>query len=121
MGTLYPTNREYAAIKERADAGDKSATDYLKLLDACKDVLEASNGIAMARGMLGEHNDVYGHAIDDALGDLMPVIVEICAGGWEGLKWYAPEPHESDPDHEAFNRDYTPDEGKPDDPGYFIL
>lgn len=90
MATLYPTDRERAAIKQRADAGDTSAANYLKLLDACTNILESSNGIAMARGMLGEHNDVYGEAIDDALSDLVPVIVEIAAGGWESLKFYAP-------------------------------
>lgn len=91
MATLYPTNRERLAIQRSADAGDTSAADYLKLLDACTQVLEGSNGIALARGFVGEHNDVYGHAVDDALSDLVPVIVAIAAGGWESLKFYAPD------------------------------
>jgi hypothetical protein len=90
MGTRYPTHQETRAIRETANAGDTSAANYLKLLDACIAVLEASNGITLARGLVGEHDDVYGHAIDDALSDLVPVIVEIAAGGWESLKFYAP-------------------------------
>lgn len=91
MGTLYPTEAERQAIKKSAVAGDKSAQHYLELLDTMTNVLENSNGIAMARGIAGEHNDVYGHAIDDALSELMPVIFSAAAGGWEGLKWYVPE------------------------------
>lgn len=91
MGTPYPTENERKAIKSRADKGDKSAQDYLDLLDVCQRTLEGSNGISLARGMVGEHNDVYGKAVDDALGELMPVIYRIAAGGWDGLKWYVPE------------------------------
>ncbi len=90
MSTPYPSERERAAIQRHADAGDKSAREYLELLDACMQVLEASNGITLARGMVGEHNDVYGQAIDDALSDLMPVIYKISANGWASLKWYVP-------------------------------
>lgn len=89
MATLHPTDRERAAIKRSADAGDESARGYLKLLDTLTEILENSNGISLARGMVGEHNDVYGHAIDDALSELIPVCVEIAAGGWEGLQFYA--------------------------------
>lgn len=89
MATLYPTDRERAAIQRSADKGDESARDYLKLLDACTQILEGSNGISLARGMLGEHNDVYGQAIDDALSELVPVVLDIAAGGWESLKFYA--------------------------------
>ena len=91
MGTPYPTNQERDAIARHATAGDESAGQYLALLNACEMVLEASNGISLARGMVGEHNDVYGQAIDDALSDLMPVIYGIAAGGWEGLKFYVPD------------------------------
>lgn len=90
MAEQYPTYRDRKAIQQSANAGDTSARDYLKLLDICTQVLESSNGISLARGMVGEHNDVYGHAIDDALSELMPVIFEICAGGWDGLKYYVP-------------------------------
>lgn len=91
MGTPYPTDKEREAIARHATAGDESAGQYLALLNACEMVLEASNGISLARGMVGEHNDVYGQAIDDALSDLMPVIFSVAAGGWEGLKCYVPE------------------------------
>jgi hypothetical protein len=91
MGTLHPTDRERQAIQRRADQGDESARDYLELLDTCIHVLEGSNGISLARGMVGEHNDVYGQAIDDALSELMPVLFRIAAGGWDGLKWYVPQ------------------------------
>jgi len=90
MATLHPSERELAHIRKHAEAGDESAKDYLELLDACTQVLETSNGISLARGLIGEHDDVYGHAIDDALAELMPVIYKIAAGGWEGLKWYVP-------------------------------
>lgn len=90
MGTSYPTDRERQAIQARADKGDESARDYLELLDTLTHVLEGSNGISLARGMVGEHNDVYAAAIDDALSELVPVIYRICAGGWQGLKWYVP-------------------------------
>lgn len=89
MATLYPTDRERRAIKRSADAGDESAKNYLTLIDACTQVLENSNGIALARGFVGEHNDVYGHAIDDALSELVPVILDVAAGGWESLRFYA--------------------------------
>lgn len=91
MATPYPTQRERAAIEQSAKAGDESAKQYLLLLDTLTNVLENSNGISMARGMVGEHNDVYGHAIDDALSELMPVIFGMAAGGWEGLWWYVPD------------------------------
>lgn len=91
MGTPYPTEQEHAAIKRSAKSGDKSASQYLELIDTCTRVLESTNGISLARGMVGEHNDVYSHAIDDALGELMPVIFQCAAGGWEGLKWYVPD------------------------------
>jgi len=52
MSTPYPSERERAAIQRHADAGDKSAREYLELLDACMQVLEASNGITLARGMV---------------------------------------------------------------------
>ncbi len=91
MGTPYPTESELRAIKRRADQGDKSAKHYLELLDVCTQVLSNSDGISLARGMVGEHNDIYGQAIDDALSELMPVICKISAGGWEGLKYYAPD------------------------------
>src|SRR6266550_4880044 len=90
MATLYPTNQERRAIERSANAGDESAKNYLKLLDVCTEILENSNGISLARGMLGEHNDVYGQAIDDALSELIPVAIEIAAGGWESLQFYAP-------------------------------
>ncbi len=90
MAILHPTESELRAIKRRADQGDKSARHYLELLDVCTQVLEASNGISLARGMVGEHNDIYGQAIDDALSELMPVICKIAANGWESLKYYVP-------------------------------
>jgi hypothetical protein len=90
MGTRYPTAQERAAIQQSADKGDTSAAkNYLKLLDACTSILESSNGISLARGLVGEHNDVYGQAIDDALSELVPVILDIAAGGWESLRFYA--------------------------------
>jgi hypothetical protein len=89
MATLYPTDRERREIKRSADAGDKSAADYLKLLDVLTETLENSNGVAAARGLMGEHDDVYGHAVDDALADLVPTILDVAAGGWESLKFYA--------------------------------
>lgn len=89
MATLYPTAREHALIRNAANKGDKSAENYLELLDTLTQILENSNGITLARGMVGEHNDVYGHAIDDALSELVPVILDIAAGGWESLKFYA--------------------------------
>lgn len=66
---------------------------YLALLNACEMVLEGSNGISLARGMVGEHNDVYSHAIDDALSELMPDIFACVesSGGLESLKWYVPQ------------------------------
>ena len=90
MGTEHPTDRERRAIQHIAIHGDESARHYLELLDVCTQVLEASNGISLARGMVGEHNDVYSQAIDDALSELMPVIYKISANGWESLKWYVP-------------------------------
>lgn len=90
MGTLYPTERERQEIQRQAKQGDKSAQNYLYLLDTLVRVLENSNGITLARGMVGERNDVYGHAVDDALSELMPVIFSVAAGGWEGLKFYVP-------------------------------
>ncbi len=91
MATLYPTSAEYASIQASAGAGDESAKHYLELLDVCTQVLEASNGISLARGLVGEHDDVYGEAIDDALSELMPVICKVAEGGWEELKWYVPD------------------------------
>jgi hypothetical protein len=91
MGTQYPTDRERRAIQASADKGDESARNYLELLDTCIHILEGSNGISLARGMVGEHNDVYGQAIDDALSELMPVLFRISAGGWDSLKWYVPQ------------------------------
>lgn len=90
MATAHPSDAEVARIQHHADAGDTSAQDYLDLLKACTMVLEASNGISFARGMVGKHNDVYGQALDDALAELMPVIIKIAAGNWEGLKSYGP-------------------------------
>jgi hypothetical protein len=43
MGTRHPTPRERLAIQQRADAGDESAQNYLKLLDGCQHILESSN------------------------------------------------------------------------------
>ena len=91
MATFYFTSQERASIKRRADAGDTSAQDYLELLDALTQVLESSNGISLACGLVVEHNDVYFYAIDDALSELMLVILKVTAGGWESLKWYAPD------------------------------
>lgn len=91
MSTLHPTDRERRAIQRHADKGDESARDYLELLDICTQVLENTNGISLARGMVGEHNDVYGEAIDDALSELMPMIYKISAGGWDSLKFYVPQ------------------------------
>lgn len=91
MSILPPSNKERAAIQARANAGDKSAKNYLELLDACIQVLQGSNGISLARGLVGEHNDVYGSAIDDALSELMPTIFKVAAAGWESLKFYVPE------------------------------
>lgn len=90
MGTPHPSDKERRAIQRHADAGDDSAKNYLKLLDACIQVLNGSDGISLARGMMGEHDDTYGEAIDDALSEIMPVIFEISAGGWEGLRFYVP-------------------------------
>ena len=59
-------------------------------MDILTDILEGSNGVTLARGLAGEHDDIYGEAIDDALSELVPVIVEIAVGGWESLKVYAP-------------------------------
>lgn len=89
MGTPFPTERERKAIQQSADKGDTSARDYLKLLDIFIHIMEGSNGISLARGMVGEHNDVYGQAIDDALSELVPVVLDIAAGGWESLQFYA--------------------------------
>lgn len=94
MGTKYPTQTERSRIQASADAGDESARNYLKLLDKLVDILESSNGITLARGLMGEHDDVYGEAIDDALAELMPVVLEIAAGGWESLRFYAPSPQD---------------------------
>jgi hypothetical protein len=91
MGTPYPTESERKAIQASANRGDESARQYLELLDACMHILEGSNGISLARGLVGEHNDVYGQAIDDALSELMPVVFRISPGGWDSLKWYVPE------------------------------
>lgn len=90
MGTEHPTDKERQAIQYSAIHGDESARNYLELIDACTQLLENTNGISAARGMVGEHEDVYGHAIDDALADLMPVIYKISANGWESLKYYVP-------------------------------
>lgn len=93
MGTPYPTDQERAQIARHAAAGDKSAGQYLALLNACESVLDASNGISLARGMVGKHNDVYAQAIDVALSELMPDIF-VCvesSGGLESLKWYVPQ------------------------------
>lgn len=90
MGSQHPTDQERRAIQRSADQGDQSARDYLELLDTCLQVLEGSNGISLAWGLVGEHNDIYGQAVDDALSELMPVIYKISANGWESLKWYVP-------------------------------
>jgi hypothetical protein len=90
MGTEHPTDKERQAIQYSAIHGDESARNYLELIDACTQLLENTNGISAARGMVGEHNDIYGQAIDDALADLMPVIYKISANGWESLKYYVP-------------------------------
>lgn len=89
MATQHPSEKERRSIQASANAGDESAKGYLKLLDTLTNILENSNGIALARGLVGEHNDVYGHAVDDALAELVPVIIEISAGGFESLKFYA--------------------------------
>jgi hypothetical protein len=89
--TQHPGPQERRAIQASADKGDTSARDYLELLNTCIHVLEGSNGISLARGMVGEHNDVYSQAVDDALSELMPVIFRISAAGWESLKWYVPQ------------------------------
>jgi hypothetical protein len=91
MGTPHPSDQERRAIQRRADQGDESAKNYLELLDVCTRTLEGSNGISLARGMMGEHDDTYGEAIDDALSELMPIIYKCAAGGWESLKYYVPE------------------------------
>ena len=91
MGTLYPTERERRAIQKSADQGDESARDYLDLLNACTQVREGSNGVSLARAFVGEHDDVYGQSVDDALSELMPVIFRVSAGGWDSLKFYVPE------------------------------
>jgi hypothetical protein len=91
MGTLYPTNQERQAIQHHADAGDASAKKYLKLLDACTSILESSNGISMARGLMGEHDDTYMEAIDDALSELMPIVYEAATMGWQSLSFYVPQ------------------------------
>jgi hypothetical protein len=91
MATLHPTAQERRAIQNSAIHGDESARNFLELIDACTQILEGTNGISLARGMVGEHNDVYGEAIDDALSELMPVIYKISATGWESLKYYVPQ------------------------------
>jgi hypothetical protein len=90
MGTPHPSDQERRRIVSHAEKGNQSAKNYLELLDACLQMLESSNGISLARGFVGEHNDIYGRAIDDALSDLMPVIYKISPGGWDGLKYYVP-------------------------------
>jgi hypothetical protein len=89
MATLYPTERELRLIRHSADKGNESAANYIKLLEVCTSVLENSDGITLARGLVGEHNDIYGHAIDDALSELVPVVLDVAAGGWESLRFYA--------------------------------
>jgi hypothetical protein len=89
MATLYPTQQERNLIQQAAKAGDESAATYLQLLDVCTLVLETSNGITLARGLVGEHNDTYGEAIDDALSELVPVILDVAAGSWDSLRFYA--------------------------------
>lgn len=93
MGTPYPTDKEREAIARHATAGDVSAGQYLALLNACESVLNASNGISLARGMVGKHNNIYAQAIDDALSELMPDIFACVesSGGLESLKWYVPQ------------------------------
>ena len=93
MGTPYPTDEETSAIARHAQSGDVAAGQYLALLNACEMVLEGSNGISLARGMVGEHNDIYAQAIDGALSELMPDIFACVesSGGLESLKWYVPQ------------------------------
>jgi hypothetical protein len=94
--TQHPTDRERRAIQRHVNQGDESARAYLELLDTCIQVLEGSDGISLARGMVGEHNDIYGQAIDDALSELVPIIYRICEEDWHTLKCYVP----AEPRHE---------------------
>jgi hypothetical protein len=112
MGTQHPSDQERRAIQARAKQGDESARDYLELLDTCIQILENSNGISLARGMLGEHNDVYGQAIDDALSELMPVIFRISAGGWDSLKYYVPADQQDQPTSSKPTGSYEADQQK---------
>lgn len=83
--------RERAAIQRHADAGDTSALAYLKILTACETVLAQSDGISHARGMVGEHNDIYAQAIDEAISVLMPYIfVAANVPSFNELQWYVP-------------------------------
>jgi hypothetical protein len=62
--------------------------------------------------MLGEHNDVYAQAIDDALAALMPVIYRISAGGWDGLKYYVPADQQTQPSVTKPTGSYEADQEK---------
>jgi hypothetical protein len=93
---------ELLRIKRHATKGDESAAKYLKLLEMCVRLLENADGVSLARGLAGEHDDVYMGAIDDALSELVPVIVEIAANGMESIQWYLPDQGVGQiPEHES--------------------
>jgi hypothetical protein len=85
------TSAELKILQRHANKGDDSAKKYLRLLEACTTLLENADGITQARGLMGEHDDVYMEAIDDALSELVPVVFEIAANGMESIKWYLPD------------------------------
>jgi PII-like signaling protein len=81
--------RELLRIKRHAKNGDEAASKYAKLLETCIQVLDDANGVTLARGIQGEHDDTYGEAIDSALALIIPVVVDI-TGSADVVQWYLP-------------------------------
>ena len=91
MPTSHPTLAVMAKLHNLSKEGSESAQQLIELIIVCTNVLETFNGFEMVFGILGDSpEEICAQHVDDALADLFPVVLHLCAGGWESLKWYAP-------------------------------
>lgn len=61
-------------VQRDADDGDASAARLLALVDALTQAISIIEGVSAARGMVGEHDDVYGETIDEMMGTIVRAI-----------------------------------------------
>lgn len=69
---------------------EESRDKYFELLEACKKVLRDADGIDSLHGFMGESEDIYAHALADAMGELVQTIYKICPGGWTVIHTLVP-------------------------------